>query len=191
MELKQAIKDRRSVRRYTDQEISQADLLEIVEYGSWAPSGTNRQNWHFVICKSEESITKLQSVMEIGHENFEKYLQATFPNHPKVVGATMNFIKTLGGAKACVLAFLKTDDSDKTDEIASVQSVAAALQNMALVAHEKGIGSCWIAAPLFAGDAIRDEFAQDKGMLVSAMTFGYFDKTPTPPARKDGRVEII
>lgn len=191
MELKQAIKERRSVRRYTQQDISDVDMLEIVELGTWAPSGTNRQNWHFVVCKSAESLEKLRIAMESGHAEFEQYLQNSFPNHPKVVGATMNFIKTLGGANACVLAFLKTDDSDSTDEIAAVQSVAAALQNMALAAHEKGIGSCWIAAPLYAEKAIRETFAKDKGKFISAMTFGYFEKLPQAPARKDGRIEII
>ncbi len=191
MELKEAILERRSVRKYTDKAISIEDLTEIVEMGTWAPSGTNRQNWHFVVCASEDAMARVKIAMECGHADFEKYLQGTFPDHPKVVGATMSFIRTLGNAKACVLAFLKSDDSDATDEIASIQSVAAALENMALFAHSKGIGSCWIAAPLFSEDSIRKEFAEGKGRLVSAMTFGYYDGEMRAPARKPGRIEII
>lgn len=189
MELKKAILERRSVRRYIDKKISDEDMAEILEMGTWAPSGTNRQNWHFVVCQSQESIERLKSTMEVGMADFESYLEGNFPNHPKVVSSTMNFITTLGGCDVCVLAFVR--DAGDNDEMVSVQSVAAALQNMALVARDKGIGSCWIAAPCFSGDAIRKEFAPDKGILVSAMTFGYFEKQSPAPPRKAGRIEII
>ncbi len=189
MELKRAILERRSVRRYTDEKISDTDINEILELGTWAPSGTNRQNWHFVVCKSSDSIERLKDTMQVGMDDFQQYLQGNFPNHPKVVAGTMNFIKTLGGCDICVLAFIK--EASDEDEMVSVQSVAAALQNMALAAHEKGIGSCWIAAPCFSGDAIQKEFAPEKGKLVSAMTFGYFERQSPAPPRKAGRIEFI
>ncbi len=45
----EAIKTRRSIRAYRDQEVSRSDLLEVLEAGRLAPSAGNRQPWWFVV----------------------------------------------------------------------------------------------------------------------------------------------
>lgn len=189
MELKDAIIHRRSVRRYNGTPISDADMQDILDTAIWAPSGVNLQPWYFVVCRSEASLAKLSTAMETGHAKMETYLNSRFAKNPEVVHETMNFIRTLGGADTCILAFLK--DTSYADELSVIQSVAAAMQNMALLAHEKGIGTCWITAPTHAEEAIKAAFAPDKGRLLSAMTFGYSDTTPKAPPRKPGRIEIL
>jgi nitroreductase len=47
------IKTRRSVRQYKDKEVSEDDLLKVLEAGRWAPSAVNRQPWHFVVVKDK------------------------------------------------------------------------------------------------------------------------------------------
>jgi nitroreductase len=47
----EAIHRRRSIREYTDQEVSSEQLRTIVEAGTWAPSGLNNQPWRFVIVR--------------------------------------------------------------------------------------------------------------------------------------------
>lgn len=52
-EVLKAIKSRRSVRAYTEQQISQEDLNAILEAATSAPSGMNYQTWHFpkiIVC---------------------------------------------------------------------------------------------------------------------------------------------
>ena len=46
-----AIYKRRSIREFTEKEISSEQLYEIVKAGIWAPSGLNNQPWRFVIIK--------------------------------------------------------------------------------------------------------------------------------------------
>jgi len=43
-----AILARRSIRRYTDEPVSDADIRTLLEAGMSAPSGSNRKPWHFV-----------------------------------------------------------------------------------------------------------------------------------------------
>jgi len=38
----------------------------------------------------------------------------------------------------------------------AVQSVALAAQNLLLMAHAEGLGACWVCAPLFCPDVVRD-----------------------------------
>ena len=50
----QEIKTRRSIRKYKDRQVSDTDLMKILEAGRLAPSGSNTQPWHFIIIKNEE-----------------------------------------------------------------------------------------------------------------------------------------
>lgn len=48
------IMDRRSIRRYRPDPIPEEDIQTILEAGRQAPSGGNRQPWHFVVSKDPE-----------------------------------------------------------------------------------------------------------------------------------------
>jgi len=52
---------RRSIRRYTDQAISEADLKSLLEAGMAAPSASNRKPWHFVVTTDR---TKLKALAD-------------------------------------------------------------------------------------------------------------------------------
>lgn len=64
---------------------------------------------------------------------------------------------------------------------------------MLLAATDKGLGSCWLTAPVEVGVAaeLRDTFAPGKGNLLAVVTMGYSDQVPKTPARKEGRYTII
>lgn len=90
----------------------------------------------------------------------------------------------------CVLAFFRKNDYPDRD--GAMQSVAAAIENILLAAWDKGIGSCWISAPLKVGmgEEIRQRFAPDKGEFVAAITLGYPDETPRCPVRRGGQFDL-
>ena len=60
------IKSRHSVRKFTDQPVSDEDLNAILEAARWAPSGTNKQPWHFIIIKNKDTQYKLADLMPWG-----------------------------------------------------------------------------------------------------------------------------
>ena len=53
-EVLENIKSRRSVRTYTEQQVSAENLNLILEAATYAPSGMNYQTWHFLIIVSNE-----------------------------------------------------------------------------------------------------------------------------------------
>ena len=53
------IEERTSVRRYSDKEISENDIKEILEAGRIAPSWVNAQPWHFIAVKDNETKKKM------------------------------------------------------------------------------------------------------------------------------------
>ncbi len=192
METRQAIMARRSIRSYQDKAISKEDLTEILEAGIYAPSAVNLQPWYFVAIQDKEAMAKLLEIMACVSEEIEPSLRKRFEKHPQVVEDTTRFVKKLGGAPVCILAFQQKEDYGKKPE-SIIQSVGAAIENMLLAATDKGIGSCWLTAPVeVARDVLlRDTFAPGKGPLLAVIALGYPEKEVKAPARKDGRYIIL
>ena len=192
MELKDAILSRRSIRSYTDQPVSREDLEAILDLGMWAPSGVNFQPWYFVAIQSREQMEKLLSVMDGVSTDLEDNLRTRFAKNPEVAEESLTFIRNLGKAPVCILAFRHKPSYTKTDETI-VQSIAAAMENILLAAVDRGLGGCWMTAPIETGtgDLLRDMFAPGKGSLVAVMTIGHPARIPKAPARKEGRYIIL
>ena len=187
-----AIFARRSVRLYKSEPIPDEALSDILEAGLYAPSAVDLQPWYFVAVKSEDAMRRLLQIMADVSEKMRPVLEARFANNPEVVQDTTRFLLQLGGAPVCVLAFQYRSDYKKTME-SIVESVSAAIENMLIAATEKGLGSCWLTAPLETGMAeeLRAAFAPDKGRLLALVTLGYAERTPKAPARKAGRWAVI
>jgi nitroreductase len=64
MDLFEAIKKRRSVRKYTGDPIPMADLEKIVDTGRLAPSGHNRQPWTFIVVTNPALIQRLSKASQ-------------------------------------------------------------------------------------------------------------------------------
>ena len=192
METRENILSRRSIRNYLSEPVSKEDLQEILEAGTWAPSALNLQPWYFVAIQSKEELAKMSEIMERVADRLEPSLKARFANAPAVVDETTTFVRNLGGAPVYILAFqLKPDYENKADMINL--SIGAALENILLAAHDKGLATCWLTAPVetLVGDELRDMFAPGKGSLVALVTLGYPAKEAKAPRRKEGRFTII
>lgn len=61
-----AIFSRRSIRVYTDEPVSEADLRSLLEAGMAAPSGSNRKPWHFVAVTDRETLLALAEAHPYG-----------------------------------------------------------------------------------------------------------------------------
>jgi nitroreductase len=57
---------RRSIRRYTDQPISNQDLASLLKAGMAAPSASNRKPWHFVAVTDRDKLRSLADAHPYG-----------------------------------------------------------------------------------------------------------------------------
>ena len=187
MELLEAVMNRRSVRKYKEDPVPREVLEQLLETACWAPSAENMQPWYFVALTKPEDIRLLQETMERVSEAMKPHLEELYPRHPRIVNEVTGFLRRLGGAPVYVLVFLQQDYGPVRDSM--LESTAAAIQNLLLAAHEKGLGTCWVnaATGLGFGPALRELFAPEKGEFVSLVTLGYPNQKPRTPGRKPGR----
>lgn len=192
MDFKDVVIKRRSIRKYTDEPVSEEDLQYILECGMSAPSAVNLQPWYFVVIRSKEQMARLCEVMSDSSDKLSDDLHALFKSHPEVVEETLSFLRKLGGAPIVILAFRHKPSYPKKDD-AIVQSVSAALENIALAAVDRGLGSCWMTAPMETADdtRLREMFAPECGEMVALMTIGHPAQDPRPIPHKKGRYVII
>lgn len=191
METRECLMNRRSVRKYKSEPLSDELLAEIMEPALAAPSAINLQPWHFVVVRSPEKLEELREVMGRTVEKFRPVLENRFARNPATVRETESFLSTLGGAPVCVLAFVLKPDYP--DVGGALQSVSAAIENLLLAAWDKGVGSCWISAPkrMGFGDELVERFAPGKGEFVAAVTLGWPDQSPKMPLRREGRWTMV
>ena len=66
MDILQAIKERRSIRKYSEEPISEDQLNQILEAGRWAPSRGNGQPWKFIVLDDGDIRKELAEVIPAG-----------------------------------------------------------------------------------------------------------------------------
>ena len=184
MDLYQAIKERRSIRRFKKTPVAKDLLEKIFDIALWAPSGMNRQNWKFFVL-AEKRKDELVSIAARSFEYLEPQLQERFADKPKIVEATRSFFKRLGGAPVVVCAYFEPAN---VEDVTSFQNVAAAIQNLLLAAYAEGLGSCWMTGPVTVGEEISRFLGVKDMTLVAVIPMGYPDETPKNPPRRADRV---
>jgi nitroreductase len=116
-----AIKTRKSVRKYSDKPIENEKLTAVLEAGRLAPSASNRQEWRFIIVRD---LAMRKKLVEAANR------QGFVGEAPTVIVACA---ETDGHIMRCGLPCFPID-------------VAIALDHITLAAVELGLGTCWIGA---------------------------------------------
>jgi nitroreductase len=64
MDVMEAIKGRRSIRKYSDKPVSDDVLQTLLEAARWAPSWANTQCWRLIIIRDKETKSRLADTLK-------------------------------------------------------------------------------------------------------------------------------
>ncbi len=129
------IKNRRSVRKYKNEQIKDEELDKILEAAIYAPTGHNDQPWHFTIIQNEDLINKIS-------EGAKAVMRKMDIEWIAQMGA-METLNIFHRAPTAVIV------SGKKNAVTPMVDCSAAVQNMLLAAESMDIGSCWIGFAKF------------------------------------------
>ena len=176
-ELIEAVKGRRSIRKYQDRAVPKQLILKVLDAGIWAPSAKNGQQWRFTVLtgKSKDALTLL----------FQNTLDAYIKEHGEgTTGSALNSCDIMKKAPVLIMVW----NAGVWNHVVEEHSVAAAIQNMLLRAHELGLGSLWIADVIYGKKALEEHFGKTWS-LSAAVTLGYSDgEGSIPPKMTIGEV---
>jgi nitroreductase len=152
MEVMEAIKERRSIRRFEARRIPDELLDRVLEAGRLAPSSSNVQSWKFKVAKDEPLKSALcKAAMNQGFvEEAPVVIVACLD--PEAFGertrAIVEALKKQGASIKSATGLLRKCESDDEERclLHAYMNVAIAVENMALEATSLGLGTCWVRA---------------------------------------------
>jgi len=150
MDLFEAIRTRRSIRKFHPDRVPDDDVRQILEAARLAPSSSNLQPWRFIVIRDRECILSLAKAV---NDVFDQRIVANPEEERRLVESNVRFFSThFGEAPLVIVALvqgqLKGDPAELIVEPADLQSVAAAVQNLLLAATALGYGTCWMTGPI-------------------------------------------
>lgn len=184
----QTILNRRSIRKYKQEQIKEEELQLILEAGKFAPSAMNQQPWHFTVVQNKNLMQKINEACIVAYsKSGNRYYEERF--------------KVMSSKETNLMYDAPTLIIVSGDEIARmpINDCTLALENMFLAAESLGIGSCWIDAlsVLYSTEEgkafLTNESIVPEGYtLIGSSAFGYkaVDQPSSAP-RRENTVTII
>ncbi|RJS80176.1 nitroreductase family protein [Candidatus Bathyarchaeota archaeon] len=162
MDVLEAIKNRRSIRAFKNEDISSETVEKLIDAARWAPSAGNIQPWEFIIVKNSEVKRRLAEAA-LNQKFVEKA--------PVVIVVCADENRSFKGYGL------------RGKSLYCIQDTAAAIQNIHLAACSLGLATCWVGA--FKEEDVRKILDVPDGVRpVALVPVGYPAEKPSPPPRR-------
>jgi len=163
MKLMNAIKKRRSIRKFKNKPVKNEKILKLIDAARWCPTASDLQAYRFIII-NEHSLK--EELVSMGAASF-------------IMDAPMGILVTYSN---------ETGNMEYRDYI---QSASAAIQNILLTACDMGLGTCWICH-LPPKEKMRKLLDIPKNYdPIAYIALGYYEKLPGSVPRKHEIGELI
>lgn len=157
MKVSKAVKQRRSIRKYSAKVPNDEHIKAILEAGIWAPSGLNNQPWKFKLIKDKK----------------QKEALARFTKYGRIIQ----------DAPVVICIFL--DNSATYNREKDILACGACIQNMLLQAYELGLGTCWLGEILNRRKEAEKFLQVDSDYeLITVVSLGYSEEKVSKGCRK-------
>lgn len=113
-DFQQLIQQRRSIRKFTEEQLTPEQVESILKAGLMSPSSKSKNPWQFIVVEEKETLIKLSNCKARGS-------------------------KPLEGCSLAIVVLADPLSSDVWIEDASIATIMMQLQ-----AEDLGLGSCWI-----------------------------------------------
>ncbi len=204
MDLEEAIRTRRSIRKYQDRDVPTDLILKAIDLATWAPNGGNFQPWGFVVVRNRRLILRIAESVQRKvdtiaawpeaaplAETMKRYqrLASFFRSAPVLIGMTM---KSYQSGPDRVLKERADWDEEAAEMVRNratvstrVQTISSATTTLLLALHNVGLGACWMTGPMLAKREIEQMLRlREDEELFAVVPVGFQDERPDPPPRK-------
>lgn len=169
MNILEIIRTRRSVRDFTDQEIPENIINELIDALRWAPSAGNLQSRKFYFVFKRE----IRETLSQARHNFARF----------VARAPLAIV-------ACADLRIASHYGERGSNLYCIQDTAASVQNLLLAAHGLGLATCWVGA--FQEDTVREILDIPANLRpVAIVAVGFPAEAPKPPQRVSKEEAVI
>jgi nitroreductase len=183
MELAEAMRNRRSIRRFEEKEVPKELVEGILETARWAPSGNNVQPWRFIV------VTNHQKIARLSEASNQRWIAASpmiiiclsdlevFGRHGSYSAfqplVEVGMIEDMGFSEFNEKREGTSElENRMANTLNSFLNVAIIIDHITLLAHEAGLGTCWVR--YFNTAAVRRILdIPDNHVIVALLPIGY------------------
>lgn len=185
------IMHRRAIRRFSERQIEENILQQILQAGLYAPSAGGRQGVIFAVCQNREVNEQLGKIKR-GNSNPRMATATSYVSKEQPSIADDPALKNAFYDAPTVITLFAPKNF-----LFAAEDCAVAAENMMLVADSLGVGSCYIGqgwtafADPYGQKVLRQWDIRTDYYAVMQLLLGYLredDNHPKPKARKDGRI---
>lgn len=182
-----SIRDRHSVRQFTEQQVSEEDLSTILDAANRAPSAHNQQSWRFIVLRHEKKHGLAELVSQRAGD---------FPR-PSSILLRMAARSILGAPIVVAVAntgelIRRGDELFQVDKEAArdffrtmeIQSSAAAVENLLVAATSLGLASVWLGILFLIKDEVLEFLGEPQGEFMAVVPVGYATKKTEGPKKR-------
>ena len=170
----EAIKTRRSTRKFKAQPVEIEKLKLIAEAGQFGPTGGNAQGNHFFVISDASVIAKLKELVQSAFAAMEL--------RDDLYKSLKNSItlSRKGNYSFCYTAPVLIVVANKKEYGNNMADVACAVENMMLAANELDLGSCYINQLYLRGLGLKED-----ERVYASVAIGYADTESGLPNRAE------
>lgn len=183
MTFDELIRNRRSIRKFTDTPVSMEMVHELIQQSTFAPNAGNEQPWKFIVVNSKRMINKIS-------DECKKNILARIGANPddyakKYQGMLKNESFNVFYNAPCLVMILGFSELKNL-----FVDCAMAGGYLMMAAVNSGLGTCWVNF----GTEIHDPAMKyalgipDNCKIVAPIILGYPEAIPAIPKRKDPEV---
>ena len=189
----QIIKNRRSIRLFTKEEVSDDCINILLQAGNEAPSAHNQQSWRFIVMRNQK------------RQELARLITSRSGGFPRPASTLLRMAaRSIAGAPA-VIAIANTGDLIRhgtqlfkvEKEMAhdffrtmEIQSSAAAVENLLLAATSLGLATVWLGILYLVKDDVLAFLGEPKGEFMAVVPVGYAATSSRRPQKQPLEMKV-
>lgn len=192
MDVFEAMRDRRSIRKFRKDAVPREHILKMVEAASWAPTAGNAQNFRFLVVQDKETLARMRGIVD------EIVTRVTGKEGGKEKATSQNLF-AFAPAAVCVVGSPYESVTDKAlrekdperhkirrfQVNPGLQGISAGIAQFLLAAYAMGYGTCWMTGSLIARPELESALSiRHPEELVAIIALGKPDDTHAKPPRR-------
>jgi len=185
MELRQLIRERRSVHRFQDREVPVELMMELLDTAVWAPNHRMTQPWRFIISSGDGRKATAEACRTM-NERWE-----WDPQKKQATGE--KYYKKIMSNPMIITVVMKENPYVQVRE-EDYASTSIVIHNLSLLAWEQGIGMVWETYPWLHEEVFRNAVGIQPGeRAIGNLHVGYPAGIPhaTPRVPASERITLL
>lgn len=188
-----SIHKRRSIRSFTDQMLSDEDIVTLLNAANQAPSAHNQQSWRFIVLRGEKKSQLVQIIVN-NSSKFAKPASALLRMAARSIASAPIVIAVINTGELIQHGprLFEVDKESVRDffRVMEIQSSAAAVENILIAATSLGLSSVWLGILIMIQEELLNFLGNPGGEFMAVVPVGYAAKQSSGPKKRSLDVTV-